>query len=553
MSEHRAESEHRSREPRRSRPSSWVAAFVLLTLVLSYWHTGIDAGALFDEQGWQSFSEMLGGLTSPDLSRTFLARIGTLALESLLIGLLGTAMAIVLAIGLAIASARLPQLAHDPARTRTQTFGGALIRACARAVLACFRAIPEILWAFLFVRIFGLGPAPAVFAIAITFSGTVGKLFAELIESIDPLPAQRLRAAGASRVAVFLYGVLPLVRKQWVAYALFRLECAIRSASILGVVGAGGLGMEIDLSIRYFQYDKLATALLAVLAYVLVLEAISHVLRKTRPLVSVACMALGALAGILWIRIPWSELFNPTSLDQLRTFLSGFSSITSDGEFLWTATKLAMITVSMAWVSTVVAAAVALLLAPMAITRFTIRGYLQDAPEGRGLGRWAFLAVLVPARTSLQIARALPELVWALLFILWVGPGVTAGVLALTVHTVGILGRLYSDVLEETEPGPPRALEAMGAGPVARYVYGVLPQSMPRILAFTLFRFEVNVRAAAMVGFVGAGGLGDALHTAISLFHMRDLASLLVLTLCLVLLVDTIGDHVRARVLRGSR
>ena len=205
----------------------------------------------------------------------------------------------------------------------------------------------------------------------------------------------------------------------------------------------------------------------------------------------------------------------------------------------------------MAWVSTAIAAALALVLAPMAIRRFTSRGYLQDAPEGRGPARWLLLVILIPSRLTLQVSRALPELVWALLFILWVGPGVTAGVLALTVHTVGILGRLYSDVLEETEPGPPRALQAMGAGPVASYLYGVLPQSFPRMLAFTLFRFEVNVRAAAMVGFVGAGGLGDALHTAISLFHMRDLATLLVLTLCLVLLVDAIGDRIRFWVLRG--
>ena len=544
-----AQSEHR--DDRRARRSRWLTVGITLTVIASYWHTGANAGALFDARGWQSFSEVLSGLTSPDLSRVFLLRIADLALESLLIGLLGTAMAVVLAMGLAIASASLPQLVQDPARNPASVWFFCGVRACARAVLVCFRAIPEILWAFLFVRVFGLGPGPAVFAIAITFTGIIGKLFAELMESIDPLPAQRLRAAGAPAIAVFFYGVLPLVRKQWVAYALFRLECAIRSASILGVVGAGGLGMEIDLSIRYFQYDKLATALLAVIGYVLVLEVVSHLLRKTRPLVSVVCMAFGALAGVLWINIPWSELWSPSAADQLGQFLSGFTQLNTDGEFLRMAIELALITVSMAWLSTVLAALVALVVAPMALSRFTIRGYLEDAPEGRGVGRWAFLAVLIPSRIALQVARALPELVWALLFILWVGPGVTAGVLALTVHTIGILGRLYSDVLEEAEAGPPRALQAMGAGPLARYIYGVLPQCLPRMLAFTLFRFEVNVRAAAMVGFVGAGGLGDALDTAISLFQMRDLATLVVLTLCLVLLVDTIGDRIRVRVLRG--
>ena len=529
----------------------WAYALVALAVLVSHWHSGVEFSALWNADGWQSFSEMLGAFGNPDLSSSFLARIAKLALESLLIGVLGTALALLLAVGLAIVSARWPQLVDDPTSRTHSTWLRVAGRSASRAVLTFFRAVPEILWAYLFVRIFGLGPGPAVFAIGITFAGTIGKLFAELIEAVDPLPARRLRAAGASRGAVFLFGILPLVRKQWVAYALFRLECAIRSASILGVVGAGGLGMEIELSIRYFQYDKLATALLAVIVYVLLLELVSHGLRRARPLVSVAVFALGATCALVLLKIPWAELLNPESLTQVRRFLAGFASLNTSAAFLRHAVHLALVTVSMAWLATVIAAVLALVLAPMAISRFTIRGYLDDAPEGRGPARWLLLLVLIPSRLTLQLARALPELVWALLFILWVGPGVTAGVLALCIHTIGILGRLYSDVLEEVEPGPPRALQASGAGPVARYLYGVLPQSMPRMLAFTLFRFEVNVRAAAMVGFVGAGGLGDALHTSISLFHMRDLATLLVLTLCLVLLVDTIGDRIRMRVLRG--
>ncbi len=522
---------------------------IVAVLIAAYWHSGTQLSALADSGGIESFSNVLSDFASPDFSPDVLRRILALSLESLLIGILGTALAVLFAIALAIAAADVPALPSDPGVRRLRTALRATSRSIARATLACFRAIPEILWAFLFVRIFGLGPAPAVFAIAITFSGIIGKLFAELIESIDPVHARRLRASGASRTAVFLYGVLPLVRKQWVAYALFRLECAIRSASILGVVGAGGLGAEIDLSIRYFQYDKLATALLAIILYVLALEFASHLLRRLRPSASLIATGLGLVTGLLFVPIPWSELTSPAALTQVQQFLSGFGAPTMDSEFILTSIKLALTTVSMALVATIIAATAALVLAPMATGRFTLMGYLQGAPQGRGASRWLYLLVLVPLRTSLSIARALPELVWALLFIVWVGPGVTAGVLALSVHTIGILGRLYSDVLEEIDPAPARALEAIGAGPLGRYLYGVLPQSAGRMMAFTLFRFEVNVRAAAMVGFVGAGGLGDALHTAISLFHMSDLATLLLLTLCLVVLVDTIGDRIRAQVL----
>jgi len=527
-----------------------IAVAVGLSVVWTAWHAGVEPGALLDSGGLRNFSTLLDGLASPDLSGSFLRRIGDLAVESLLIGSLGTGLALVLGCGLALVAARLPDLPDDPLRRPWLTWLRHARRAGARGVLAFFRSVPEILWAFLFVRVLGLGPGPAVLAIGITFGGIMGKLFAELIEAADPTPARRLRATGAGATAVFVYGVLPQVRRQCTAYALFRLECAIRSASILGIVGAGGLGAEIDLSIRYFQYDKLATALLAVLAYVIVLEVVSIALRRARPVWAVAFFATGALAGLCWLDIPWHSFTGTAEMRQAAAFLAGFAHPTTNGAFIWDALELALLTVAMAWCATVVAAVFAFGLAPLSATTFTVRGYLADAPRGRGAGRWLAGAVVVPARLVLQLTRALPELVWALLFIVWVGPGVTAGILALAVHSVGVLGRLYSDALEEAEPAPPRAIEATGAGPLARYLYGVMPQALPRMLAFTLFRFEVNIRAAAMVGFVGAGGLGDALHTAISLFHMRDLATLLIVLIAVVVVFDALGDRLRLRLLR---
>ena len=529
-----------------------VVGIIVASVLFTSWYAGAEPSRLGDTDGLSSMSEMVSALFSPDLSADFLARIGKLALESLLIGALGMFFALCIGIVLAIAAVRFPSIPDAPDQRRWPQLAVAALRSGSRGILALFRSVPEIVWAFLFVRIFGLGPGPAVFAIAITFGGIIGKLFAELLEATDPEPARALRTAGASWFAVFMYGMLPQVRSQWVSYALFRLECAIRSASILGVVGAGGLGAEIDLSIRYFQYPKLATALLAVLAYVIALELLSITLRKLPSIWPTLLFAIGAFAGVLWLDIPWRELYASESLAQAGAFIRGFAEPTMDSGFLASTVRLTLITVAMAWCSTIVAGAIAFVLAPLSATTFTIRGYLDDAPTGTGVTRWLMAALIVPVRLTLQISRALPELVWALLFVLWVGPGPTAGILALTVHTVGILGRLYSDVLEEAEPAPLRVIEASGASRFARYLYGALPQAAGRILAFTLFRFEVNVRAAAMVGFVGAGGLGDALHTALSLFHMRDLATLLMVTLAVVLVVDAVGDRVRTRVLRAA-
>ena len=524
-----------------------VTVLVGVSAVAAGWLADLNLGGLFARESGQSIGDLLSELGSPDTSVDYLRRVATLALESLLIGALGMVLALVFGIGFAVFATRIPDLSDAPPGHGRR--GGVIVRRSSRAVLALARAIPEIVWAFLFVRIFGLGPGPAVFALGITFGGVIGRVYAELIESVDPTIARQLRAAGAGRIAVFCYGVLPQVKAQWIGYALFRFECAIRSASILGVVGAGGLGQEIDLSIRYFEFDKLATTLIAIFAYVGLLELTSRQLRRMRVVVSVVVLVLLSLMGLIMLEIPWSALFDSASASQVRAFVAGFADPRVDSAFLFQMAELSLVTLSMAWCATIVSAGVAAILAPTAAIPFTIGSYLEDGPS-RSMWRFAALAYLVvPVRLVLQVARALPELVWAMIFVLWAGPGPTAGILALTVHTIGILGRLYSDAFEEAEPQSPRRLEAAGVGRLGRYLYGVLPQSAPRMMSFTLLRFEVNVRSAAMVGFVGAGGLGDAIHTAISLFHWQDLATLLATLLALVVATDWLGDIVRYRFL----
>ncbi|MFT5430959.1 MAG: phosphonate transport system permease protein, partial [Myxococcota bacterium] len=424
------------------------------------------------------------------------------------------------------------------------------VRWTSRSVLSVLRSVPEIVWAYLFVRILGLGPGPAVIAIGLSFAGIIGKLYAELLESVDAAPVRALRAAGVGWIGSLTYGALPQVGSQWVGYGLFRLECAVRSASILGVVGAGGIGAELALSIRYFQYDKLATALLAVLGCIIALELLSALLRRLRPMVTLIAACAATAWGISLLEIPWEELLAPSAMEQARLFIDAFSEPTTDSEFLWHSWNLALETLAMAFAGTGIAALIAFVLAPMATSSLTVFGFLPDAPRGSWLWRVPAMVLLLGTRLLFQVTRALPELVWALIFIVWVGPGAFAGALAVGAHTIGILGRLFGETYEEVEPAPVAALEAIGVGAFGRWLVGVLPQVAPRILAFALFRFEVNVRATAMVGFVGAGGIGDALHTAISLFHMSDLATLLLVLFAMVIVVDAVGDRLRAILLK---
>lgn len=537
---------------RRWRRIFWTIGLGLL-LLWSMEISDVAPSQLFDKDGWRSAKDLISGFSSPDLSHDFLHRVLKLMAESIAIGMLGMVLAVFIAVPLALLAARYPCLEDEPGRQMAPHALFSAVRFCARMVLAFFRSIPEIIWAFLFVRILGLGPGPAVLAIGLTFGGIIGKLYADLLEACDPGPVRVLRAGGAGPIGVVVFGLLPQVRNQWIGYALFRFECAVRSASILGIVGAGGIGAEIDLSIRYFQYDKLATALLAVLACIIVLEALSVFLRRTSMRLTLVLTMLGAWYGFTSLKIPWSALWSSNAWEQTERFIGGFLSPNTEGAFLHQAWGMMLETFGMALCGTALAALLAFLLAPMATRMLTVRGFLEYAPVGRGISRPLLWACLLIARLLLQVLRALPDLVFAVVFVVWVGPGPFAGVLAITAHTTGILGRLFCEVYEEVEPGPPRNLERIGITAFGRWAYGVLPQVRARLAAYALFRFEVNIRTTAMMGFVGAGGIGNAIHTAISLFHMSDLASLLVILLITVAAVDIMSSLVRRALLRTEQ
>ena len=150
---------------------------------------------------------------------------------------------------------------------------------------------------------------------------------------------------------------------------------------------------------------------------------------------------------------------------------------------------------------------------------------------------WARL----PTRWLLNALRSVPELVWAALLLIAAGLGPMAGTLALAIHTSGVLGRLFAEALENTPPGPAAALRAQGVGTGPVLLYATLPQVLPQLLSYTLYRWENNIRAAAVLGVVGAGGLGQLLAFHMGLFHMGKTATLLGAMIVLVALVDALS------------
>lgn len=174
--------------------------------------------------------------------------------------------------------------------------------------------------------------------------------------------------------------------------------------------------------------------------------------------------------------------------------------------------------------------------------RSLTHGELATGP--RPLGRLIFLTV----RLGHTVARAVPELVWALLIVFVVEPGVLAGALAIAIHNLGVLGRLGADVVEEVDPGTVRALRSAGAGRRQVLLYGVLPQVLPQFLTLLLYRWEVMIRTTAIVGFVTAAGLGYALRLDLSFFRYTEVALVLLVYVLLVWAVDLLSVVLRRMV-----
>jgi phosphonate transport system permease protein len=231
---------------------------------------------------------------------------------------------------------------------------------------------------------------------------------------------------------------------------------------------------------------------------------------------------------------------------QMGTFVNGLFPPDLSVKFLRGTLWSGVETMALSLMGTVLAVLIALPLG-IAASRTVLGGIHSDADRRLQPGARLLRAIPYCGSTlGLNLLRSIPELFWALIFILAVGLGPFAGVLALGFHTGGVLGKLFSEVIEDVNPQPIEALQGTGASTAAVLVYGIFPLALPQLVSYTLYRWEVNIRAAAIIGVVGAGGIGRDIYVAISLFHHQQLLTLLLMTLIIVTLVDYLSAWVRA-------
>ncbi|CAM3854483.1 phosphonate ABC transporter, permease protein PhnE [Bacillus cereus] len=248
-------------------PSKLKHMLTAVLVILLLWGSSVQVDASLSKlvAGFPNMMDLLKEMVPPDWS--YFQVITTAMLDTIRMAIIGTTLGAILAIPLALFAA-------------SNVFTSTFLYSPARLILNFIRTIPDLLLAAIFVAIFGIGPLPGILALTFFSIGLVAKLLYESIESIDPGPLEAMTAVGANKVQWIVYGVIPQVKAHFVSYVLYTFEVNVRAAAVLGLVGAGGIGLYYDRTLGFLQYQQTASIIIYTLVVVLLIDYVSTLLRE---------------------------------------------------------------------------------------------------------------------------------------------------------------------------------------------------------------------------------------------------------------------------------
>jgi len=438
------------------------------------------------------------------------AFVGGSLIETIAMGLMATLFSTILAIPVCFLAAH-NIMARFP--------GGIAIYYAVRIILNAVRAIDTIVWGLIVVVWVGLGSFAGVIALTIHSIAALAKLFSEEIEHIDPGPIEALTATGANLIQTIRYAVIPQIVPSFLAYSLLRWDINMRSATIIGFVAGGGIGFFVVETTRMGAYQQYATALWAVAVVIILVDYISakwrenimkdqpppQVGRIKHPILFGLRLFVYAVLGLAIFVYCWNvaeisirSMFNPGK--NFGQLILDFVSIDLSPKVLKVVTQQMLVTIFQAMLATSLGAALALPFSFLAAKNLTGRS-------------WISIWIYYLTRGVFNILRSIEALLYVVIFIFWVGIGPFAGMLALAVTSFALIGKLFSESIENIELGPIEAVHAAGANHLQMIVYAILPQIAPPFISYLLYQWDINIRMATIIGFAGGGGIGLTLTT----------------------------------------
>ena len=469
--------------------------------------------------------------------------VGGTIIATIAIGLLATIFSTIIAIPLSFFAAH-----NIMSRLR---FGMPIYYAM-RTFFNIVRAVDTIIWGLVLVVWVGLGSFAGVLALTIHSVAALGKLYSEEIEHIDPGPVEAITAVGGSFFQVLRFAVVPQIIPPFLAYTLLRWDINMRSATVVGFVAGGGIGFFVVETIRQGGYKQYAAALWIVAIVIIAVDALSaywrgRILNDEPPETEEAEQSLFkrarkwvfglfllAVFAYCWrvAEVDLRELFQPapTFLRLVRDFLS----FDFTPAVLEQVIKQMLITIFQAMLATTFGAILAIPFSFLAAKNMTGRGRLSQ---------WLYRAT----RFLFNVLRSIEALLYVAIFVFWVGIGPFAGTLALAITSFALIGKLFSEAIENIDNGPMEALTATGANRLQTIVYAVLPQIVPPFLSYAIYQWDINIRMATIIGFAGGGGIGLMLSTFFGMLQYHKAGTVVLFIVVIVALMDLASAKLREK------
>jgi phosphonate transport system permease protein len=581
----------------RQRIGLTALAGTAVILVVAGWRE-IGMGVLPLFTGIGNIVRFLGQTVPPQF--TGFGHVVNLALVTVCMAVVGTALAGVLAIPVGFMAARNTTV-HPAARW------------LARSIIVVCRSVPDLVFAIVFVEAIGIGVLPGVLALGFHSVGMLGKLYAESIEQVPSEPREAVTATGASRLQNVATSVVPQVLPSFSSITLYRLDINLRSSVILGYVGAGGIGFLLNQYMGTLQFRRAIGVVIVIFVLIVAMEVVSAVIRRSligtdapvrsaaggtarraavvdrivravipprparpgaaRPGVSrpgpapsgmappgsapsgIAPPGPGQAATFDRQRVtpPWtrervqrfsfaSGALVAVAVSLWITKINPLQGVTSAGQ-IWHTVTLYFPPDFSTDRSNLISGTIQSASVAMVATAI---GFLLAVPIGllaaRNLtDRWIYRC----ARGFLVVVRAVPELILAIIFVVAVGLGLVAGAFALIVGTVGFMSKLVADGIEEVPPMPREAVLSTGASRLQETATSVVLPAAPGLVGSGLYMLDVNFRSATILGIVGGGGIGFMLYQSVQILAYRTTGAIIIVTFAVVLLIEIITNWVR--------
>ncbi|MEC7584992.1 MAG: ABC transporter permease subunit [Planctomycetota bacterium] len=519
---------------------------------------------------WANFSaalDRLGGYLSafvqPDLRPELLQQAAWLSLETIAVALLGVALGLVFAWPLALGASRAVVVGEEPLTGVRGALRRLFLEAC-RLLLDILRGVPDFAWAIVIANFTGTNSVTGMLAISTSVAGILGKVLSEQWDNIDPARYAALRSTGASRLAVLFYGTQPLAARAMLSFVLMRTECAVRNASVIGVVGGGGLGAGLWDYYNDGQWSSVSTILLFMLLVTASTDLSANFLRyqlrsdpnhprrqrsldvrrsNRRRLLSLGIVGGLLVGSIAILAQPLGRVFEElTRID--GTFVSNYTfdlllSPDLSADALAAAARESVVPIALGLLATAFAIGFAALLTFPASVAFQLDASRFTGEHHTLWVRIRRTALLVAARGLGLVLRGVPEVAWVVILSMFFKKGLTPCAFAIMLHSVGVLLRVFAETLDNI---PYRRLEQVsGACRPHIFLYGALPEAWRDWKTYAFFQFEVNVRIGVVLGMVGAGGLGDAFQTNLLFRENHRAGTFLWAMVLLTVLIDRLS------------